>query len=408
MAALGLLLGVGYAVLTPPMLTSNALVVLPVSNRDIATQVVVAQSDPVLSAARQAANLTMPLDTLRGRLHVKSLTGNVISVSAQGSTAAQAEGLTNAVAGSFITYVTTGNSAVGKIQARLLAPAASASGSSAPGHLVTFGILGVLSGALVGAVAALGVGRGDRRLRERDEIADAIGASVVATVAAGHPSDPAGWTKLLEQYEPGVIEAWSMRRALNQLGLVDLDLKGMSEAQSPSLAVLSLSFDRKALGVGPQLAVFVASLGIPTVLVIGPQQDETATASLRAACSALMAQGSGSAGNVRVAVWDQDGYQQQPGSLAIIVAVVDGQAPQVADTMRGAVTVLGVSAGSATAEQLARVAVSAAADRRGIAGIIVADPDAADHTTGRLPQPVRPVQRRLPTRLTGTTTETRR
>ena len=49
--------------------------------------------------------------------------------------------------------------------------------------------------------------------------------------------------------------------------------------------------------------------------------------------------------------------------------------------MRTTVTVLGVSAGVVTAEQLARVAVSAAGDGRQIAGILVADPDPTDHTT---------------------------
>ena len=53
-----------------------------------------------------------------------------------------------------------------------------------------------------------------------------------------------------------------------------------------SLAVLSLSSDRKALALGPQLAVFAASLGIPTALVVGPQQDTNVTATLRAACAA--------------------------------------------------------------------------------------------------------------------------
>jgi hypothetical protein len=71
------------------------------------------------------------------------------------------------------------------------------------------------------------------------------------------------------------------------------------------------------------------------------------------------------------------------------------------------VTVLAISPGTATAEQLARFAVSAAADGRNIAGIIVADPDSADRTTGRLPQPARPTRRRVPTRVNGTT-ETRR
>jgi hypothetical protein len=38
----------------------------------------------------------------------------------------------------------------------------------------------------------------------------------------------------------------------------------------------------------------------------------------------------------------------------------------------------------------------------------VADPEPDDKTTGRLPQPARRPGRRQPTRLTGTTTETRR
>ena len=112
---------------------------------------------------------------------------------------------------------------------------------------------------------------------------------------------------------------------------------------------------------------------------------------------------------MRVTVADDEDVDRQPGAaLTIVVAVVDGRGPQVADTMHTTTTVLGVSAGAATAEQLARVAVSAADDGRDIAGIIVADPDPADHTTGRLPHPARPTQRRQPTRLTGTATEARR
>jgi hypothetical protein len=52
--------------------------------------------------------------------------------------------------------------------------------------------------------------------------------------------------------------------------------------------------------------------------------------------------------------------------------------------------VLGVSADAATAEQLARVAASAAADGRHIDGILVADPDSADQTTGRIQPLARP------------------
>jgi hypothetical protein len=94
--------------------------------------------------------------------------------------------------------------------------------------------------------------------------------------------------------------------------------------------------------------------------------------------------------------------------LAIVVGVVDGQTPQVADTMRATATALGVSSGAATAEQLARVTANAAADGRDIAGVLVADPDPADHTTGRLPEMARPAHRKMPTRITSISTETRR
>jgi hypothetical protein len=93
--------------------------------------------------------------------------------------------------------------------------------------------------------------------------------------------------------------------------------------------------------------------------------------------------------------------------LTVVVAVVDGESPRVADTIRTTATVLGISAGAATAEQLAGVAASAAADGRKINGILVADPDSADRTTGRVPRPARPADRMQPTRLTGMTTESR-
>jgi hypothetical protein len=93
--------------------------------------------------------------------------------------------------------------------------------------------------------------------------------------------------------------------------------------------------------------------------------------------------------------------------LTVVVAVVDGQTPQDAtDVIRTTATVLGVSAGAATAEQLARVAASAAVGGHDIIGILVADPDPADTTTGRLPQVERPAQRRRPTRSNGAVMET--
>jgi hypothetical protein len=91
--------------------------------------------------------------------------------------------------------------------------------------------------------------------------------------------------------------------------------------------------------------------------------------------------------------------------LTVVVAVVDGQNPEVALTMRATATVLGVSAGAVTARQLARVAASAAADGRDIVGVVVADPDPHDRTTGRVPQLAPPAQRRTRIRLGGMLTD---
>ena len=76
--------------------------------------------------------------------------------------------------------------------------------------------------------------------------------------------------------------------------------------------------------------------------------------------------------------------------------------------MRTTATVLGISAGATNAKQLARTASSLAADGREIAGILVADPEPADRTVGRIPDPPRPAQYRPPARLKSLKTEIRR
>lgn len=409
-AAVGLLAGCAFTVLRPPMLESQALVVLPSSpHLDTATEVVIAASDPVLASALPRADPAMSLETLRARVRVTSLTSTVLSISAKGLTAAEAEDTANAVADSYIAYITAANSPAGQLHAHLLESAANATGAGLPSRLIVTGLLGALLGALIGAIVAIGISRSDRRMRERDEIAASIGVPVLASVSSGHPSGAAGWTKLLENYQPQVVQAWSLRNALHHLGLADIDLASFRGGRGASLAVLSLSSDPGALALGPQLAVFAASLRIPTVLVMGPQQDPNATATLRAACTAMQAAPSGHPDHLNIMVRDDEDIDRQPdAALKIVVSVVDGRAPRVADTMRTTVTVLAVSAGVVTAEQLARVAVSAAADGRVISGIFVADPDPADRTTGRVPQSARPAVRRSPTRLTRTTAETRR
>lgn len=395
--AIGLAAGVALTVLSPPQFTSSALVELPPSVHTLATQVVIAGSDDVLAGAHQPG---MSLQTLRSQIQVSGITSAIFSITSQGKTAAEAEGIANAVAQSYTGYVNSPNRPGGRVAARVLERAISATRASLPSRLIINGGLGALIGLLMGAIVALAITHRDRRLRQRDDIAGAIGVPVLASFPVAHPSDAAGWTKLLDGYKPGVVHAWGIRKGLQHLGVADV-----RPGSGASLAVLSLSSDPGALALGPQLAVYAASLGIATALVIGPQQDENVTATLQSACAAHPSAESRRSRRLWVRVGDNNGLGRQPDvALTFVVSVVNPRSPQVVATIPTATTVLGVSAGAVTAEELARVAISAAAEGRDIAGIFVADPDPADNTTGRIPELARSVQRRMPNRMTGTRT----
>jgi len=402
-AAFGLAAGAGYALRYPATVSSSALVVLPSSTRDPATQAIVAGSDPVLAQALPKIEPDMTLDILRGQVKVSRPTPTIISITAQGGTAAQAERAANAVAKSYIAFASSRNSPAGTVQPHLLQPAMVATGTPLPVHMSIFAGLGLLLGLLTGAIGVLALTNRDRRLRRRDDIADAIGIPVLASLAVRHPSDPAGWTRLLEDYQPSAADGWRLRKALQYMDLADAASANGSAAAGSSLTVLSVSSDPKALALGPQLALFAASLGIPTSLVIGPQQDASTPAALRAVCAVGHASLRRSR-LLRLVAADHGDLSPNHVGLSVVVAVVDGQAPQTVGMLRTTATVLGVSAGAVTADQMARVAASAAADGRHLAGILVADPDPGDHTTGRVPQLSRLTQRRLPSRVTGMVT----
>ncbi len=388
-AALGLLAGVAFALLKPPMRTSSALVLLPPAvagggaqpTRYLATQLVVAVSSPVLAGAADQLHPAVPVQTMRHRVTVSSPSADLIAFTAQDPTTAQAEDLANAMANSYIAHIRT----PGNPDVLLLQRAVSAVGTSPATRLVVDAGLGAVLGALAGSVLLLATRRDDRRLQQRDEIADATGVPVLASIPVPHPANPAGWAKLLDDYQPDAVQAWSLRKILHRLGLAD-----GREGDGARLAMVSLASDHRALALGPQLASFAASQGIPTTLVVSQDQDAQAMAALRAACASRAAPHPGRPGELRVLVGAAERAGQQLGTpLTVIVDVVSAQAPRPADPARATATVLGVSAGAATAEDLARVAVSAAGGGR-IAGILLADADPADETTGCLPQPARP------------------
>ncbi len=420
--ALGLLAGGAYSALHPPMLTSTTLIVLPQSTQAatnaaaatsnggsspfMATQELIARSVPVLSAALPNARPAMSLDALRADIQINSPTGYIISISAHSKNAADAEVTANAVANSYLAYVNSPSSPIPQVSARILQPAANATGENQWLALALTALIGALAGALIGIITALAIGRKDQRLWKRDDIASSIGVPVFASYPVRHPRDAAGWTELLEEYEPTARDAWRMRQALQQLGLASTGAGTGSDGGSASLVVLSLPADPGAVALGPQLAVLAASMDVPTALIMCPQEDPAATATLRAACAMPPPQPSKRPSKLQViADYDGDLNGRVHAALTVYVAVVDGLTPQLTQAMRESTTILGVSAGAATAEQIAQVALNAATHGRGIDGILVADPEPADQTTGLVPQLARPARRGIPTRLSGTTTE---
>lgn len=389
--AAGFVIGIVFAVLHPPLPTSVALIVIPQSAPTIATEVVVADSEPVLSGALRSIRPPMSLQTLESRVHVKSITSGVISVSVAGATQAQTDSAANAIAHSYINYVGRARYPVGHISANLLSTTP-ATGAGSVRQDIIDGLIGALAGLAAGIILAVAIGRLDRRLRRCEDIANSIGVPVLAAVPAVRPSGAAGWTRLLEDYEPGAVESWRLRRALQALGFTGANGNDLAAGDGFSLTVLSMASDSRALALGPQLAVFAASTGIPTVLVIGPQQDTNVVAALRTACASPAGPSKRASYLQTVATDSGSVAMPHEAKLIVVVTVVDGKTPQIPDTMPTTTTVLAVSVGAGTAEQFARIATVAAADGREVAGFLVADPESADQITGRIPRPARPAR----------------
>jgi capsular polysaccharide biosynthesis protein len=385
--ALGLAGSIAYTMTRPPVFTSDTLVVLEPSV-NVSTQTVVVASAPVLTDAIQRADLGVSFQALQREVQATRAAAQMISISAQSDSAARAERIANAVTQAYISYMTSMRNPLGTQPAELLQSATPAIVKPFTTRVFEAGGLGGLLGLVVALIATLAIWRNDKRLRDRDAIADSIGVSVLASIPAKSPTDGMGWARLLESYEPDAADRWLLRQVL----------AGVSGG---SVAILSVSADRDGLALGPQLAVFAASTGLQVTLAVGPQQHPTSVATLALAASGELA-------NPRLVVTgDADAGEFSPGRLTVVVSVVDGDTPRVAETMRADLTLLAVTAGVVTAQRLARVAASAAGDGRPIAGILVANPDRGDQTTGRVPQLARPEQPRMPTRLVGLATEIR-
>ena len=158
--------------------------------------------------------------------------------------------------------------------------------------------------------------------------------------------------------------------------------------------MLSLHDDVRALSIGPQLASYAASIGISTRLV--PEQGD-ATAALWAACSSP-----GGDEEVRPHLKLASRRRtRHAAELTVIVAVLDRRSPRMPRLDRKATVVLAVSSRAASSEDLARAAVVAYESGFRVSGVVLADPDPLDKTTGRLLPHERLQQPPLPSRGSG-------
>ncbi len=259
---------------------------------------------------------------------------------------------------------------------RVLEPATRPRHPSRPRLVLSAGVGGT-AGLLAGAVLALVLERGDHRLRRRDEIADAVGAPVLASLAVGPRKRVKEYGDLLTRWLPSAVETLAMRQAFARMGVAD-------EEPPTNVIVVTLPGDRAALSLAVELAASAVSFGTPTALVVATAH--AAVRELRSAC-AVVTRGDGEA---RPHLWVYGAIAGVEASdlarveLTVTIVVADDGPSALPVWGRQTYTALAVSSGFATAETLASTALAWLDSGHPVGGILVANPEPADPTIGQL------------------------
>jgi hypothetical protein len=281
-----------------------------------------------------------------------------------------------------------------------------------------------LIGLFVGMVVAFGVGRKDRRLRLRDEIARATGAPVLASLSAVRHQTSEELLGLLDHLEPNVIDKANLRRLLDELGVERRP--GLDEAVSSQngqkgqiapngqngqsahhdgvgVHAIVLAGDDQAVAAASEIPAFAASIGLPVALVVAG--SSASTQQLAIACAARDPLEVGAARPNLLTYASTPGKAPGGVALAVTLEVVDPLTLDVGDVEpatgvpgRHETALLVVSSGYAKPEDLEVVALAAEHHGRPLLGVVIAGPESSDKTSGLL-QPRRAIGAKGPKQL---------
>jgi hypothetical protein len=211
MALLGLFAGAIFAALNPPVFTSQALVQMAAPSCPYGAIC----GGPAFSLDYQGPRL---LHSLPSGVQIRSLPGNVLSVTTTVGTPAQAEATANAAAGRYLSYADS-LSYPGQASARMLEPATSATGTTPLRRLFDDALLGAVFGALFGAITALaasgstistmaappGYDVGEKKVRARQETRYPPSRLTLQQMAQEYARQRAALDQRAGQSEPGPV-----------------------------------------------------------------------------------------------------------------------------------------------------------------------------------------------------------
>jgi len=235
--------------------------------------------------------------------------------------------------------------------------------------------LGALGGLLVGSLLVLVLRRRDPRLWSRDDLAGALGLPVMLSLSAAGKRTTEEWATFLKRYQPSSMEQWSVRRALRELGV--------GQRAGSILVMIALDGDLASVAQAVKVAIAAADSGLSTLLTV--TGDENSVASLEAVCMRFGTDGHSPRPGLRVESGSISQGAEIP-DLRVIVLVINREKPILPELqLFGASAVLSVSAGYASGDELARVAVMAADHGAPLKGVLVANPSSRDQTVGQFP-----------------------